>query len=263
MSSVKYDMTGWTDFDRFDLVNAAKNFDNHQDYFDKLTEVLKKSPSYLNSYNPDVVIYGEEVRKDFLEEFEKVQNLLDLFGMSSPVKELLKNIEEAVVQKKPKALSDLLLQFHAEMELLNKSIVAARMPDNEVSPSPAQDEEKPVILAVDDNPEILAIIDGVLGNKYRIVALTDSSLALNTMELYSPVLFLLDIEMPIVNGYELAKQIRAQARFKTTPILFLTINGEREFVRNAKECGVNDYLLKPVNKNLLVDKIKGHLARTR
>lgn len=118
---------------------------------------------------------------------------------------------------------------------------------------------KKVILAVDDNPQLLTTITSMLENDYRVIAATSANAAIKAMRKFTPALFLLDIEMPEVNGYELAKIIRDKKEYKKTPILFLTSKASRDYVMTAVAYGGNDYLLKPVDKAILLSKIQSNL----
>jgi len=123
-----------------------------------------------------------------------------------------------------------------------------------------QNMEKPVILAVDDKPELLTAIASILESEFKVIAVTSGRAALNVLEKRTPRLFLLDIEMPRMDGYELAKVIRRQKRFESAPIIFLTGKSTRNDVVAAIKNGGNDYLLKPVEKELLLGKIQKYLG---
>lgn len=120
--------------------------------------------------------------------------------------------------------------------------------------------EKQIILAVDDKPELLtAVVEGLRDN-YTVLAVTSGESAIKVIEKYTPALFLLDIEMPNINGLMLAKLIRAQENFKKTPIIFLTAKGTRTDVITSVQHGGNDYIIKPVGQKILLDKIRKYLG---
>jgi len=123
-----------------------------------------------------------------------------------------------------------------------------------------QNMEKPVILAVDDKPELLTAIVSILEGEFKVIAVTSGRAALNVLEKHTPGLFLLDIEMPRMDGYELAKVIRRQKRFESAPIIFLTGKNTRDDVIAALKNGGNDYLLKSVEKELLLENIRKYLG---
>lgn len=119
---------------------------------------------------------------------------------------------------------------------------------------------KPIILAVDDRPELLTAITNMLRDDFTIMAVTNGSAALKIIERYKPKLFLLDISMPLMNGYQLAEVIRKNKNFKNTPIIFLTSKSTKDDVMMAIKTGGNDYLVKPVERELLLNKIYKYIG---
>jgi len=107
------------------------------------------------------------------------------------------------------------------------------------------------ILAVDDMPEILSFVNSALKNHYKIVAVTSAKTALNVMKSQKPDLFLLDIDMPEMDGFELIRIIRSTAEFKKTPVVFLTGNSSRDHVTAAMLEGCNDFIVKPTTYEYL------------
>ena len=120
-------------------------------------------------------------------------------------------------------------------------------------------KEKLLILAIDDKPELLATITEMLEGLYTILGATSYSSTVAILERRCPDLFLLDIEMPELDGYDIAALIRMDERFKNTPILFLTGNASKTSVVKAVECGGDDYIIKPVRRGVLLRKIRQHL----
>ena len=117
---------------------------------------------------------------------------------------------------------------------------------------------KYTLLAVDDVSFFLKILEQSLQNsRYNLVAVTSGHAALQYLQDHRPDSFLLDIEMPKMNGYELAKQIRGAGQ--TAPILFLTSNAQKEYVLRAIEVGAADFVLKPINRDYLLSRIEKHL----
>jgi len=107
------------------------------------------------------------------------------------------------------------------------------------------------ILAVDDMPEILSFVNSALKNHYKIVAVTSAKAALNVMKSQKPDLFLLDIDMPEMDGFELIRIIRSTAEYAKTPVVFLTGNSSRDHVTAAMLEGCNDFIVKPTTYEYL------------
>jgi len=79
------------------------------------------------------------------------------------------------------------------------------------------------------------------------------------MQEHVPDIILLDVEMPRMDGYELAKHVRADARLRDLPIIMITSRvGEKHRAR-AIEVGVNDYLGKPYQDNQLLDAMESQM----
>jgi len=115
------------------------------------------------------------------------------------------------------------------------------------------------VMLVDDRPEILETVVGYLRDAYKVFPLTKGTLALKALEKQKINLFILDIDMPDMDGITLANKIRALPEYKKTPIIILTGNASREYVLAAMRAGANDFLIKPANRALLVAKIADFL----
>jgi CheY-like chemotaxis protein len=118
------------------------------------------------------------------------------------------------------------------------------------------------ILAVDDMPEILSFVNNALKNHYKVIAVSSGKTALKVIETQKPDLFILDIDMPEMNGHELAEKIRAIPAHAKTPLVFLTGNATREHVTKAMAVGCNDFLIKPVSHEYLLTKAEKFLSDT-
>jgi CheY-like chemotaxis protein len=111
-----------------------------------------------------------------------------------------------------------------------------------------------IILAVDDMPEILAFVNHALKNRYKVIAVPGGKPAIKVMETHTPSLFILDIDMPEMNGFELAAIIRNKPEHKNTPLIFLTGNSSRAHITQAIAVGCNDFIVKPTNHEYLLTK---------
>jgi CheY-like chemotaxis protein len=111
-----------------------------------------------------------------------------------------------------------------------------------------------IILAVDDMPEILSFVNNALKTHFKVIAVPSGKAALNVIETQKPDLFILDVDMPEMNGYELAEKIRSKADHTKTPLVFLTGNATRERIAKAMAVGCNDFIVKPVSHEFLLTK---------
>jgi len=116
------------------------------------------------------------------------------------------------------------------------------------------------ILAVDDIPESLSFISKILQNHFKVFRVTNAKTALKVIGTQKIDLFILDIEMPEINGYELAETIRATSGYAKTPIIFLTSNSQREHVEKAKKVGANDFIIKPATYEALMTSVNKYIS---
>ena len=111
------------------------------------------------------------------------------------------------------------------------------------------------VLVVDDMPEILAYVNNALKNHFKVVAVPSGEAAVKVMESQKIDLFILDIDMPGMSGYELSGKIRATMTYADTPIIFLTGNSSRERVGKAIAVGCNGFIVKPASYECLLTKV--------
>ena len=113
------------------------------------------------------------------------------------------------------------------------------------------------ILAVDDTPIFLSLLKVALqGAGYKIACVNSGKAAMHFLQTQRiiPDLFILDIDMPEMDGYELAKKIRDYEY--EAPIIFLTANATKDDVRKATEVGAADYIVKPIDHQQVLSKVK-------
>jgi len=119
------------------------------------------------------------------------------------------------------------------------------------------DSEK-TILAVDDAAISLTLLKKSLqGTPYNLVCVSSGDDALRYLKHHEPDLFILDIEMPKMNGYQLAVKIK-EGKHKA-PIIFLTGNATKKNVIKAIESGGCDFIVKPIDKDYIAYKINKYL----
>jgi CheY-like chemotaxis protein len=110
------------------------------------------------------------------------------------------------------------------------------------------------ILAVDDIPVTLNMLSTALAKAgYKVTGVTSGAAALNFIEKFTPNLFILDIEMPKMNGFELAVKLREAGQ--SAPMVFLTGNTTREYLMKAVKLGAVDFIVKPFNADSVTVKI--------
>lgn len=106
---------------------------------------------------------------------------------------------------------------------------------------------KNIILAVDDQPNNLKVIAGVLGDEYQLSIANNGHNALKILDKLVPDLILLDIMMPGMDGFEVCHEIKLRPQLKDIPVIFLTAKTEISDIVKAFEAGAVDYIFKPFN----------------
>jgi chemosensory pili system protein ChpA (sensor histidine kinase/response regulator) len=114
-------------------------------------------------------------------------------------------------------------------------------------------------MVVDDSITVRRVTQRLLErNGMRVVTARDGMDALSVLAENSPDVLLLDIEMPRMDGYEVAAHVRADTRLQSLPIIMITSRVGDKHRARAIELGVNDYLGKPYQEDQLLSAI-GHL----
>jgi DNA-binding response OmpR family regulator len=118
------------------------------------------------------------------------------------------------------------------------------------------------ILVVDDEEDFVDILRQMLEPAgYRVVAAADGDEGLAVMRREAPSLMILDVNMPLKNGYEVCREVRTDPRFAELPILMLTIRNQDEEIVRGLEKGADDYLTKPFDRQVLLARIRHLLKR--
>jgi DNA-binding response OmpR family regulator len=117
------------------------------------------------------------------------------------------------------------------------------------------------VLIVDDDLETLRLVGMMLQRQgYQIVAASNGTQALGMARTEKPVVIILDIMMPDLDGYEVTRQLRKDPDTTNIPIILFTAKSQTEDKLVGYEAGADDYLTKPVHPQELIAKIKKLMA---
>jgi two-component system phosphate regulon response regulator PhoB len=120
------------------------------------------------------------------------------------------------------------------------------------------------ILLIEDEEDVSDLIRYHLKKaKFRVLSASDGAEGVQTAIEERPDAVVLDIMMPRLNGFEVAKKLKADPRTAPIPIIFLSAKGEAESRIKGLEIGADDYLAKPFSPRELVLRIQTLLRRTR
>lgn len=119
--------------------------------------------------------------------------------------------------------------------------------------------DKKTVLAIDDFALNLLIIKEALAKDVNIYIAKSGPLALKMLDLIDVDLFLLDIQMPEMDGFEFLALLRKLEKYKETPVVFVTAKDKETIVKEALSYEPVDYILKPFQQTVLREKILGIL----
>lgn len=120
------------------------------------------------------------------------------------------------------------------------------------------------ILIVDDTPDNLRLLSSLLTEHgYKVRTVLDGALALRSVQLKPPDLILLDIMMPVLNGYEVCAKLKADSQTCTIPVIFLSAREETIDKVEAFKVGGADYITKPFQIQEVVARIENQLQISR
>lgn len=120
------------------------------------------------------------------------------------------------------------------------------------------------ILVVDDEPTIVRLMEFILARQgYEMLAAVNGEEALEKIREHQPDLVLLDIMMPRIDGYEVARQVRADPATAMLPIIMLSAKAQEEDIRKGVDIGVDEYITKPFAPEHLVHVVAGYLNRLK
>jgi diguanylate cyclase (GGDEF)-like protein/PAS domain S-box-containing protein len=118
---------------------------------------------------------------------------------------------------------------------------------------------KKIVLIVDDEPTNINVVAEILHNLYEIRIATNGKTALDMLKKAIPDLILLDINMPEMNGYEVATKLKASQETMNIPFIFLTAKSDSQSIVEGFNKGAVDYISKPFSKEELLARVETHL----
>jgi response regulator RpfG family c-di-GMP phosphodiesterase/signal transduction histidine kinase len=122
---------------------------------------------------------------------------------------------------------------------------------------------KETILVVDDSPDNLALMAGLLQDRYWVQLAGSGEEAVRVAASEPPDLILLDIHMPGIDGYEVLARLKASPPAREVPVIFLTASSDVEDERKGLELGAVDFIAKPVSPAVLLSRVGNHLQLKR
>jgi CheY-like chemotaxis protein len=236
------------------MTMGHNEFDN---YVKVLNSFVEKFPTWESDINNAL---GKKDFLTFSKNLAAVKDLLVQIHADGLVEDCLKQINKLANVNYEKLesftthfLSLLtMLSIDIQMAILKDGNFRENKPHVNIAYKPVN--RKTSILAVDDSAFILGVLKTILqGVEYKLTCVTSGKDALIYIQNHSPDLFILDIEMPKIDGYELARKIKERGH--TAPIIFLTANATKEYVIQAANVGAVDFIVKPVDKEQVLERV--------
>ncbi|MFQ5668516.1 MAG: ATPase, T2SS/T4P/T4SS family [Candidatus Binatia bacterium] len=139
----------------------------------------------------------------------------------------------------------------------------AASPAGSTPPVPSQRTFK--ALVVDDDPDLRRIARITLersGLGLTVLTAQDGTEALNLIDIERPDIVILDLSMPLIDGFEVCRRLRADPRTAAVPILMLTATDGAESVTRGFQDGVDDYVVKPFRREDFIARVRRMIERT-
>ncbi|MDZ7703730.1 MAG: response regulator [Trueperaceae bacterium] len=118
------------------------------------------------------------------------------------------------------------------------------------------------ILAIDDEPFALRLVEDILASRYEVVSFGSAHDALRALGRgLEPSLILCDVSMPDLDGFTFHRLLRRNRALRGVPFIYLTALDDYDFFRRGMNLGADDYLTKPFSRAELLDTVATRLAR--
>ncbi|MDX8405535.1 MAG: adenylate/guanylate cyclase domain-containing protein, partial [Mariprofundus sp.] len=122
------------------------------------------------------------------------------------------------------------------------------------------DSEKATVLVVDDTPENIDVLRGILKGRYKVKVAINGAQAIKQCACDNPPdMVLLDVMMPGMDGYQVCQQLKADPRSEGIPVIFVTAKNETRDELRGFEVGGVDYISKPVTPAVVLARVATHL----
>lgn len=143
------------------------------------------------------------------------------------------------------------------------SISESRTPSPDgVSAKTRAERHAPIVLVAEDNADVRLMMKTLLGMKgYRVIEAIDGQEAMDVARLTQPDIILMDLQLPRLNGFAVARSMRQDKRLCDTPIVIVTGHDPAKHRNLALAAGCNAYVQKPIDFDSLSDLIVSLLPR--
>ena len=116
------------------------------------------------------------------------------------------------------------------------------------------------VLIVEDVEFNMDLLVQLLEEDYELITATDGAAGIEAASTNLPDLILMDMSLPVMDGWEATRRISANPELRHIPIIALTAHAMQGDEERARECGCSDYMSKPIDEDLLFRKINVHIG---
>ncbi len=163
-----------------------------------------------------------------------------IFTVTLPIREVAESLEQ---QEKRRAVT------------LNAQLVEMELAESTEPQELAEDDPKPAVLVIDDNTDILALMRTLLGSTYHVFTATNGQEGIRKAMRLVPDAILCDVMMPVMDGLETCRRLKAEVNTSHIPVMMLTAcNLDEQRVQGHQE-GADAYLSKPFNNEVLMAQL--------
>jgi C4-dicarboxylate-specific signal transduction histidine kinase len=122
------------------------------------------------------------------------------------------------------------------------------------------EHRQPTVLVVDDSKENRDVLTQLLEKHYRVLVAEDGKKAVDVTQAERPDLILMDLSLPVVDGWEATRTIKSDARLRPIPIIAVTAHAAKEDRDGIRAAGCDSFLAKPVDEKALFDMLRHYLG---
>ena len=119
------------------------------------------------------------------------------------------------------------------------------------------------ILIVEDTELSRDLLVQLLSKDYEVLLAENGAVGVEKAENERPDLILMDLSLPVLDGWEATRRLKADERLKSIPVIAVTAHVTEEEEERARACGCDDFLPKPIDEVLLFEKLRQHLSAER
>ncbi len=240
----------------FSLVSVKNRLKEHYEFY--LAQSVDRLFEILEYFKPDLILL--DINMPGMNGYEAIKKLkADSRYADIPVIFLTgRSDRESVVEGISLGATDYVSRPFSDAVLIER-IERVFNPEKHKESLRIKSGNRPKIIHVDDVNYSLISVKSRLKDRYEIYPVQTAAILFKTLEYIKPDLILLDINMPLVDGYEILEKLKVDERYADIPVIFLTGKDNRESMVKGFSLGASDYMSKPFSDSELIKRIEYQL----